>query len=36
MILYDDQTYTIAELSQLMVEFYQLDDDVAQALCFCY
>jgi exonuclease V gamma subunit len=34
--LYDDATYTIAELSQLMVEFYQLEDDVAQALCFCF
>jgi hypothetical protein len=32
----DDPTYTIIELSQLMVEFYQLDDDATQALCFCY
>jgi len=30
----DDPTYTIIELSQLMVEFYQLDDDVAQVFCF--
>jgi len=27
----DDPTYTIIELSQLMVEFYQLDDDATQA-----
>ena len=34
--IYDDPTYTIAELSQLMVEFFHLDDDVAEALCFRY
>jgi len=34
--IYDDPTYTIAELSQLMVEFFHLDDDIAEALCFRY
>jgi hypothetical protein len=34
--IYDDPTYTIAELSQLMVVLYQLEDDIATALCFCY
>ena len=34
--LYDDRTYTIAELTQLIVEHYQLGDDVADALCFRY
>ena len=32
--LYDDRTYTIAKLTQLIVEHYQLGDDVADALCF--
>jgi len=28
---YDDPTYTIAELSQLIVEFNDLDDNVTKA-----
>jgi hypothetical protein len=31
--LYDVPMYTIAELSQLIVENYQLGDDVADTLC---
>jgi hypothetical protein len=34
--IYDDPTYTIAELSQLMVDLFQLEDDIATVLCFCY
>jgi hypothetical protein len=34
--LYDDATYTIAGLSQLIPEFYKLENDVTEALCFCY
>jgi hypothetical protein len=29
-------TFTVAELSQLIAEFYELKNDVAKALCFCY
>jgi hypothetical protein len=34
--IYDNPTYTIAELSQLMVDFFHLEDDIAAALCFRY
>ncbi len=34
--LYDVPMYTIAELSQLIVENYQLGDDVADTLCVWY
>jgi hypothetical protein len=34
--IYVDPTYSIAELSQLTVDKFQLEDDVATALCFRY
>jgi hypothetical protein len=34
--LHDDATYIIAELSQLISEFYELENDVAEALHFRY
>ena len=34
--LHDDPTYTMDELSHLITNFYQLEDDVAESLCFRY
>ncbi len=35
-MLHDDTTYTIMELSQLIVDYFELDNDVAETLCFCH
>jgi len=35
-MLHDDVTYTIAELSQLIVDHYELGEDIAETLCFRY
>ncbi len=35
-MLHDDATYTMMELSQLIVDFFELGDDVAETLCFRY
>jgi hypothetical protein len=32
--LHGDTTYTVEELSQLIVKFYWLNENVAEALCF--
>jgi hypothetical protein len=34
--VYDDDTYTANELIMLIVDYYELDDDVAEALCLRY
>ncbi len=35
-MLHDDVTYTFAELSQLIVDYFELGDDVTEMLCFRY
>jgi hypothetical protein len=35
-MLHDDATYTMMELSQLIVNYFELGGDVAKTLCFCY
>ncbi len=34
--VYDDETYTANEILVLIVDYYELDDDVTQALCLRY
>ncbi len=34
--LHDDDTYRFSELSQLITEHYELEEDISQALCFRY
>ena len=34
--LHDDPTYTTTELMTLVADYYELDDDVAEALCLRY
>jgi hypothetical protein len=35
-MLHDNATYTMAELSQLIVNYFELGNNVADTLCFCY
>ncbi len=35
-MLHDDDTYTMAKLCQLIVDYFELGDDVADTLCFRY
>ena len=34
--VYDDETYTANEILALIVDYYELDEDVTQALCLRY
>jgi len=35
-MLHDNATYTMAELSQLIVNYFELGNNVADTLCICY
>jgi hypothetical protein len=35
-MLHNDATYTMAELSQLIVDYFELGNGITDTLCFCY